>query len=816
MAEQKVEARFVGQSVKRLEDPRLLTGRGAFMDELRVSNMMHAAILRSPHAHARIRGVDTAEALKVPGVRAVLTGEDVRRMSRPFSMAVQIPVRYYSLAVDKARFVGEPVAVVIAKDRYVAEDAADLVQVDYEPLPPVVDIEKAMEPGAPLLHEELGSNIANHRLLRYGDVDRAFSEADRIVRGTYHFPKYSSTPLEGFAVIANFDPITGLMTIWSNFQGPFIMHPVVSMALGVPEHKLRFIVPADNGGGFGIKSSIYPYMTLIALAARKAGCPVKWIEDRKEHLLASSSGTDRVAVVEAAVKRDGTILGVRMKNMDGVGGYLRTPEPACLFRTTGNSVGAYRFQHLEIDAYAVMANKSPTGPNRGYGCQQLYFGIERLVDQIAKELNLDPAEVRFQNLIRKEEMPYLTPSGGLYDSGDYPEGLRKALEMIEYDKLRQEQRRARAEGRLFGIGLATVVDPSVTNMAYITVANEPEERARPDYNFKAGSGETAAVKIDPLGKVSVALNTTPEGQGHETIAAMIVADELGIPMDDVQVLAEMDTATRVWSITTGTYSSRFASVGTSAVATAARKVKEKILKIAAHELEATVEDLDMREGKVFVRGSPGKAIPLKRIAGIAHWNQARLPEGMEPGLHATTMFNFPTAKPPDQQDRVNSSNTYGFIAEAVAVEVDPETGEIQIKKYVTVHDCGTILNPMIVEGQVYGGVVHGLGGALYEEMAYDENGQYLAATFMDYLCPTAMESPKLEIGHVVSPSPLTVLGSKGCGESSSMTTPAVIANAVEDALAPLGISINELPLTPDKIWRWIRAARERAGRGGAG
>lgn len=802
-----VATKWIGKSVKRLEDARLLTGRGRFVDDLKLPDLQRAAILRSPHAHARINRIDASEALKLPGVISVLTGEDVVRMSDPFPHGVPAEISYYSLAVDKARFVGEPVAVVVAKDRYVAEDATALIQVDYEPLPAVTGPEEALAQDAPVLHESVGNNIAHHRLLTYGDIDAAFKEADVVVKEKFRFPKYSSTPIETYAIIASRDPLTGVVTVWSNFIGPFIMHPVVAKALRLPESKLRFIVPPDIGGAFGIKVSIYPYIALIALASMKCGQPVKWIEDRREHLLASSSGTDRVSYLEAALKKDGTILGIRQKIMDNVGGYLRTPEPGCLYRTAGNYVGPYKFCNLQMDSYAVLTNKSLTGPNRGYGCQQLYFGLERLVDRAANQLNIDPAQIRLRNFIPPQAFPYNTPSGGIYDSGDYPAALRKALEMSGYDELRKEQREARAKGKLFGVGIACAVDPSVTNMAYILLAWPPEERAKADFLLKSGSSESATIKIDPLGKIMVLVSSTPQGQGHETIVAQVVAEELGVPIDDITIISEMDTFTRTWGITSGGYSSRFASVGTSAFAIACRKMKEKVLKIAAPLLEADVEDLEMQNGLITVKGSPERRMPLRRVAGVAHWNPSDLPEGIEPRLQLTYTFNFPRAKTPDEKDRVNSSNTYGFIAEVVALELEPETALIKILKYATVHDAGTILNPKIVEGQIYGSLLHGLGGAIYEELAYDEDGQMLTATFMDYLCPTAVEAPTIDIGHIVSPSPFSVLGAKGCGESSSMTAPVAIANAVEDALSPLGIKITELPLPPDKLWRMIKEAK---------
>lgn len=803
---EKIGGKWLGKSLKRFEDRRLLAGRGTFVDDIKVPRMHYAAVLRSPHAHARIKRMDASRAMAIPGVIGVLTGEDVAAMSDPFSVGVKPPIKYYSLAVDKARFVGEPVAVVVAKDRYIAEDAMAEIDVEYEPLPAVTDPEKAMEPGAPILHEAAGTNVANHRLLRYGDVDGAFSKADFTVKVRLSFPKYSSTPMETYAVTASYDPITEVMTVWCNFQGPFVMHPLIAKAIRVEENRLRFIVPADIGGGFGIKTSMFPYIALIALASKKTGAAVKWIEDRREHLLASSSGTDRIAYLEAAVKKDGDIIGLKAKYIDNVGGYIRAPDPGCLYRSAGNWVGSYKFQNLEVDGYAVMTNKSLTGPNRGYGCQQLYFGLERLMDKIAEKAGLDPAEIRMRNFIEADKFPYTTPTGGIYDSGDYPKTMSKTLEMAGYENLKKRRDEARRQGKLFGIGIAAAVDPSVSNLGYVTMAFTPEERSRKGYMDKSGSGETGMVTIGPLGKITATVNTTPEGQGHETVVAQIVASELGADPSDVNVVAEMDTFTRYWGIATGSYSSRFASAGASAVAIAARKVKEKMLKIAAHQLEVSVDELDLADEMVFVKGSPDRSISAKHIAGIAHWNPKALPEGMEPGLGATYVFNFPTSAPPNSQDMVDSSNTYGFVVELMAIEIDPSTCQVDIKKYVSVHDAGTLLNPLIVEGQIYGSALHGLAGALYEEMVYDENGQPLAATFQDYLCPTSVESPKIDVGHVISPSPFTVLGSKGCGESSSETAPVVVANAVADALSPLGVDIVELPLSPDKIWRLLKAA----------
>ncbi len=802
-------AQWVGQPLKRVEDPRLLTGRGVFVADLPLTEPYAAAILRSPHAHARIRSIDTSAAMDAPGVAGVITGADVLAHTQPFAVGVEAPVKYYCLATDKARFVGEPVAVVIARDRYLAEDALELIQVEYEPLPAVVDAEDALRPGAPILHETVGSNEACHREIVYGDVEGAFAGADVVIRERFRYPKYSSTPIETYGVIAAYDPSTGVLTITSNFMGPFILHALVARALGLAENRLRFVVPPDIGGSFGIKTSIFPYLALIGLAAMRTGVTVRWIEDRREHLLASSSGADRVAYRELAARSDGTILAMRSRWYDNVGGYIRSPEPGCTFRPIGNWVGPYRFANLAADAHVVMTNKSLTGPNRGYACGHLYFEIERMVDLLAERLAMDPAEVRRRNFIQADQFPYRTPSGGLYDSGDYPAAFERALKAAGYDQLREEQKRARATGRLYGVGLAVAVDPSVSNMGYVTIALDPATRARPGYLQKSGAIESATVKIDPLGKVTAILGTAPQGQGHQTIVAQIVADELGLAPGDITVVDEMDTFTRVWGISSGTYSSRFGSVGTSAAALATRKLKGKLVRLASALTETPAENLVFADGRVIARGDGGRGLTLKELAGRAHWNTQALPPGMEPALEATAVFGFPLADSPDAQDRVNSSNTYGFIAEVMAVEVDPETAEIKILRYVTVHDAGVIINPLIAEGQIVGGALHGLGGALWEELAYDSEGQFLAGTFMDYLVPSASEAPTVEVQHLVSPSPFTTLGAKGLGEASSMTAPAAVANAVSDALAPLGVRITELPITPSRLWHLLEAAKRK-------
>ena len=798
---------WVGQSRKRVEDPRLLAGLGRFMGDLEpAAGIVHAAVLRSPYAHARVVSVDAGAAGALPGVLGVLTGEDVRRMSRPFPLAVDRPIEYYAAAVDRVRFVGEPVAVVVAESRYLAEDALGLIDVEYEPLRPVLDVEQALAPEAPLLHEAAGSNVGNHRSFRFGDPEAAFARADLVVEGRFSFPRFSSLPIETYGVIAHYDHGTDLMTIWANFHGPFVLHSVVAGALGIPQSALRFVIPADNGGSFGIKSGIYPYMVLMGLASKLVGRPVKWIEDRREHLLASSAGTDRVSYVRAAFQHDGELIGLDYRFFDNVGGYIRSPEPATMYRCFGNFTGAYRVRDIKVETCSVMTNKAPTGLNRGFGGGQLYLGLERVIDLAAERLSLDPAELRRRNLVGPDQFPYQTPLGGVYDSGDYGAVLDRALALSKYGELRDEQARAREAGRHVGIGVAAIVDPSGTNMGYVTLAQTHEERA--GSLPKSGSTEATTIAMDPSGGITLRLTTTPEGQGHETVAAQIVADELGVRPERVRVLAEMDTLTQPWTITTGSYSSRFGPLGASAVAMAAGKLREKLRRIAAHALETDPGDLEFADGAFAVRGAPERSLPIRRVAGIAHWNAASLPPEIEPGLQETAFYSLPITTAPNDQDQVNSSATYGFVADVVAVEVDPETFEVKILSYTTVHDAGRILNPMIVEGQIYGAAVHGIGGALYEELSYDRDGQLLTGSLLDYLCPTAAESPTLQIDHVETPSPLTLLGAKGVGEGLCMSAPPALANAVADALRPLGIAVSALPITPSSLHAAVAGRRE--------
>jgi 2-furoyl-CoA dehydrogenase large subunit len=783
-------------TLARIEDTALLTGQGRFLDDLDpLAGTLVAAIVRSPHAHARIRSVNLERARRHPGVAAVIGPDEVAATLKPFPLSVKAPTPYYPTATDKTRFVGEPVVVVVASDRYLAEDAAELVEVEYEPLPAVVRTDKALLADAPRLHEQADSNVATDRTFTFGQVDEAFAAAPHVVVGNYSFPRYSSTPMECYAVIAEWrDGVDGPeVTAHANFHGPFSMAPVVAGSLGIPTSSLRLIIPADIGGSFGIKSAIYPYISLMALASKHAGRPVRWTEDRLEHLLASSSGSDRLMTFEAAVDDDGVVSALRVDLVDNVGAYLRPPEPSTLYRCFGNITGAYHIDSVAIRARAVVTNKAPTGLNRGFGGQQLYFGLERLMDDIAASRGIDPAEIRRRNMVTADEFPYATPSGGIYDSGDYHRALEMALENADYERLRKEQKVARENGEWMGIGVAAIVDPSATNIGYIGLATPVADRTAK--RGKSGSTEHVRVSVDPQGIVSVLLGTVPQGQGHATVARDIVAKHLGLPVEHVRPRVEMDTASTPWTISSGSYSSRFAPLLTSALLEATDRVAETIKVAASVLLQVDPATLELADGMVRVVDEPERSVAFRHAAGLVHWDPGSLPDGFSARLYEEAAFTPPQSKAASRTDQINSSLCYGFVAEVVVVRIDKETLKITVENVSSVHDAGTILNQTLLDGQVHGALAQALGGAMFEEMTYSDSGQPTAGTFMDYLCPTSAEACfPLVTGHLQTPSPLTRLGAKGCGEGSSMSLPVAIANAVADALSPTGIRITSLPL----------------------
>ena len=776
-----------------------------------VPNLHHAAVLRSPYAHAWIRHIDVSAAVALPGVVGVLTGQDVAEWCRPFAVAAERPGSYYPCAIDKVRYVGEPVAVVVAADRYVAEDARDLIEVDYEPLPAVVDIETAMADDTPVLHDEQQTNVAIDRTLTYGDVDGAFAAANVVLHGRYTFGRYTSFPLETYGVIAAWNPSEPQVTIWSNFHGPYSMLFVLSGALQMPMSKIRVITPSDVGGSFGNKITIYPYMALLALASRKTGVPVKWIEDRMEALSASSCGADRVSDIEIAATREGELLGMKMRIMDNVGAYIRAPEPGCLFRPIGNYVNAYRVKHLSVHALAVMTNTCPTGPNRGYGCQQHYFPIERLMDDLARKVGKDPAEIRQLNLIQPDELPYLTPTGGVYDSGDYPATLQKALALSDYAETRRTTgAAARSDAAVWrGIGLAVAIDPSASNMGYMDVSKKAAER-RPGLG-RAGSSQMTRMYLDATGGVIVELETAAHGQGQETAAVEIVAAELGVAPSAISVMGGMDTSTRPWTVSSGSYASRFGSMGASSIVAAVRQLKQNLIQAAAYFWEVPSDTVVFEDGRAVCPAHPERVLSLRDLARRLHWSAGDLPPELQSACHIEGHFIADDMDYPNEQDQVNSSAVYSFAADVVEVEIDKETLDIRIARYVTVHDSGNILHPKLVRGQLAGAALHGLAGAIYEALVYDENGAFLTGTLMDYLAPTVNEIPQeVVMDHVIIPTPKTLTGAKGVGESTAQTMPLALANAIADAVGHLGVRITDLPITPSRLWEQIEAARSQS------
>jgi 2-furoyl-CoA dehydrogenase large subunit len=789
-----VTTAWCGQSIERVEDAALLTGRGRFIDDLGVRpGTLHAAILRSPHAHARITSVRLDAARQAQGVAAVLSGADVTALSASLVAGVKAPIACWPIAVDRVRYVGEPVAVVVAADRYLAEDALDLIEVDYEPLAAIVDPRDALDPSHPLLHDGLGSNLASERSFRYGDPEAAFAAAAHTVSVTVQYPRNSCTPIETYGLVAEYDPGEDAYDILSNFMGPFSLHAVMARALKVSGNRLRLRTPPDSGGSFGVKQGVFPYIVLMGVAARVTGRPVKWIEDRLEHLTASVSATNRIVTLEAAVDADGRVRALKWDQLEDVGAHIRAPEPATLYRMHGNLTGAYHIRNVAVRNRVVLTNKTPTGLNRGFGGPQVYYALERLMQRIAVELKLDPVEVLRKNFVPADAFPYRTATGGLLDSGNYQLALDTALADGAYDELRRRRDEARAEGRIYGIGCVAVVEPSVSNMGYITTALTPEERRKA--GPKNGAQATATIALDPLGSVTVHVASVPQGQGHRTVISQIVADALGLKPSDIRVAVELDTARDAWSIASGNYSSRFAAAVGGAAHLAANKIKAKLARIAAAQLNVPADEVEFTGGRARARGNPDNAVGFSRLAAASHWSPGMVPEA-DQALRETAFWTPPELAAPNDADEVNSSLCHGFIFDFCGVEIDRVTGAVRIDKYVTMHDCGRVLHPGMVAGQITGGFAHAVGAALYEEYVYGPDGSFLTGTFADYLVPTAMEVPAPLILHVETPSPFTPLGTKGVGEGNCMSTPACLGNAVADAL---GIAAIDLPLTPAKI-----------------
>jgi 2-furoyl-CoA dehydrogenase large subunit len=796
--------KWVGTKLKRKEDERLVRGKGEFTDDLSFPGVLYAGLVRSPYAHARIVKVDFSRALQVPGIVCTLTGEEVERLTKPFPNNLPDPyssLKDYCMAVGTARYAGEAVAAIAGEDKYVVEDALELVDVEYEPLEPVVDPFKALEPGSARVHENVPSNAVWHRTFEYGDVDAAFREADLVVKDRLYFHRFTSAPLENSVVVSSYDARTEVLTIWSNNQRPMFNMQFMSPALGMPPERIRCVTP-DIGGGFGIKNDSYPYLVLVSLLAMKAGRPVKWVEDRTQHMNASAHGNEVHYDAEIAVKKDGTVLGLRAKAIHDEGAYIRR-EPIGAVNFIRHSTVGYTFRNLKIEICAVATNKCPVGPNRSYGKMQQCFLVERMMEMAARKLGIDCAEMRFKNFVPPDEMPYETPSGSVLDGGDYPGTLKKAMAMIDYPKMKEEQARARKEGRYIGIGVALGMDACPVNSRIQRIMNE---KAR-----ASGDSEAAWVRIGADGGISAAVGSSPQGQGHETIVAQIVADGLGVHPDQVYVQPGFDSALNPSTPQSGTFASRFAIVGVGAVLGAAQKVRQKVLRIAGHLLGGVdPAALVIEDGVISLKDDKSRSVTIPQVAFTAWRDLENLPADVEAGLfgHYVYRADFGLSKKQDLTDKQkgNFSLTYSYAMGAVVVEVDVETGHVKVLRLVCVDDAGVMINPLIVEGQIHGAIGHQLGAGLYERHVYDASGQLLTGSFKDYLAPTALDLPTFEVDYVTNPSTATPWGSRGVGEGGGSPLIALV-NAVSDALQPFGIEVKSTFVSPDYLFSQLEAAR---------
>jgi len=765
---------YVGRSLKRLEDPRLLTGVASYVDDLRPPGLLHAAFLRSPHAHARVGTIDTRAAQALPGVVAVLTGADVNAQCGTVPCASDIPglkaPAHTVLASDRVYFVGHPVAVVVAIDRYVAADALDLIDVEYDPLPAVLDPERALEPGSPYTHPHLETNAAFTWSLTTGEdkeLDKLFSAADRVVKQRIVHQRLTPMAMEPRGLVASYHRGDRALTLWTSTQIPHLVRTLLPGMIGVPENRMRIVAP-EVGGGFGSKLNLYIEEALCSHLAMRLNAPIKWIESRRENAAATIHGRDQIAYYEVAVKNDGRLLAIRTKAISDLGSYLQLLTPAIPTLTGLMLTGCYKFQAVRMDVTGVYTNKMSTDAYRGAGRPEATYSIERLMDIVADELETDPIHLRLKNFPKKSEFPFLTACGLTYDSGDYHAALAKAKSLVNWNDLLRERAKARSDGRLFGVGVSTYVEICALG---------------PSKAMAAGGWEWGCVRIEFSGKVTVITGSTPHGQGQETSFAQLMADRLGVPIDDIVVLRG---DTNVAHYGRDTYGSRATVLGGTAILMSADKIIAKAHTLAAHLLETTPDKVTFADGRF---SAAGKSFGWGELAPQAYVAK-NIPEGFEPGFEASTFYE-------------PSNFTFPFGTHIVAVEIDRQTGQVRIVKYVAVDDCGPQINPLLVEGQVQGGIAHSIGQVLFEQTVYDESGQLLTGELMDYPIPRAEDIPEYILGSTVTPSPSNPMGIKGVGEAGTIGAAPAIANAVLDALYPLGIRHLDLPMTPEKVWRAI-------------
>jgi len=765
----------------RKEDVRFVRGEGNYVDDVNLPGMLHGAMLRSPFAHAKINSIDTSAALALPGVVAVVTGKDLEGLGLAWMPTLSYDTQAV-LATDKVRFQGQEVAFVIAESRYIARDALELIDVDYDPLPVVADAKKALDPGAPIIRDDKEGKTDNivYEKWEAGDeaaTDAAFAGADVVVTQEILYPRVHPSPMETCGSVAHMDPVTGKLILWTTTQAPHAHRTVYALVAGLPEHKIQVISP-DVGGGFGNKVPIYPGYVLSIVGSIVAKRPVKWMEDRSENLMSTGFARDYHMTTSIASTKEGKILGVKVDVLADHGAFngvaQPTNYPAGFFSIFS---GSYDYPAAYCKVKAVYTNKAPGGV--AYACSfritEAVYAIERIVDCLAQELKMDPAELRLKNLLRPEQFPYKSPTGWEYDSGEYEKTMKVALDMVGYDELRKEQAEKRAKGEYMGIGIS-----------FFTEGVGAGPRKHMDI-LGLGMADGCDLRVHPTGKAQVRLSVQTQGQGHETTFAQIISHELGIPPEDIEVI-HGDTDNTPFGL--GTYGSRSTPVSGAAAALVARKVRDRARIVAAAALECAPDDLEWELGRWYVKGDPERGKTIQEIAMAAH-GSLELPEGVEGHLDAQVVYN-----PPDL--------TYPYGCYICVVDVDPGTGQVKVRRFVAVDDCGTRINPMIVEGQVHGGLADGVGMALMELIAFDEDGNNLGGSFMDYLLPTSMECPDWELGETVTPSPHHPIGAKGVGESATVGSPAAVVNAVIDAIAPFGVRHADMPLTPANVWRAIQ------------
>ncbi|HEY2702783.1 MAG TPA: molybdopterin cofactor-binding domain-containing protein [Candidatus Dormibacteraeota bacterium] len=775
---------MIGAHIQRREDPRLITGHGNYIDDMKLPGMLHMSVVRSPYPHARIVSIDTAEALASPGVRAVYIAKDFQAVLTggiPAAPAFvpdkkQVP-NQYPIADGEAVYQGEPVAVVLADDRYLADDAAQLVSIDYDPLPAVIDLDKAIEPGSPTAHTGAPDNIAWEAIFPGGDIEAAMAEAEVTLSLRITQQRLFPLAMEGRGCVAEWVPFSNRLTLWTSTQVPHFLRLFISGTLGLTEAQMR-VVSNDVGGGFGAKLRPYPEEYLACAASKLVGLPVKWIETRSEGLQATTHGRGQIYDLEVGARRDGTLLGLRITQLLDAGAYVGVfgSFQTCAILLGG---GCYTFKAVHGRSLGILTNRVSTDPYRGAGRPEATHLVERIVDLVAGELGLDPVEVRRKNFIQPEDFPHPNNFGLVYDSGNYQGTLDRALEMVGYDELRKRQAELREQGRYLGIGLSTWVE--ICGLG-------PSSATAP----AAGVAlvESSTVRVHPTGSVTVSTGTHSHGQGHETTFSQIVSDSLGVPYESIDI-KHGDTGESPFGY--GTYGSRSLAVGGISILKSCQKVVEKARRLAAHIFEAAEEDVVFDQGRFYVKGSPDNAKVLGELAFASYG--AGLPEGMEQGLEAVTYFDPPNF-------------VWPFGCHICVVEVDPETGGVDLQRYIAVDDCGNVINPMIVDGQLHGGIAQGIAQALFEEVVYDEeSGQLLTGTLLDYLVPTMAEMPRYELDRTVTPSPTNELGVKGIGEAGTIAASAAVINAVVDALSPFGIKHVEMPARPDRIWSLIQEAR---------